>query len=341
MSFAPYEKMPKSLKKLGLSQEEYAILEKLDWVVTEKIHGANFSFIYENQQLKFAKRKAYLSWNDDFFGFQAVVQALEHTVIGLFETLSKDIEGQQYIIYGELFGGTYPHDKVKPDETVQAIQTGIYYAPSVQFYAFDIAIVNKVVDEETTEETIEKYYLDYSTALTYFERYNLFHAKSLQIGTLNEALEFDIQINSTIPKLLEFPKIEDNIIEGVIIKPLEHLDYPLTKRPIIKLKNPEFEENDKFHQAQKWSYIPAITVHTQELDFIIEALRTYITPNRRQSAISKIGGWNPNNPERMAAIQTEYLTDIWTDFNLDHGGILEELEKVQQDWIKERIKAMI
>ena len=43
--FSSYEKMPKSLKKLNLSQRDYAELDKVQWVVTEKIHGANFSFI--------------------------------------------------------------------------------------------------------------------------------------------------------------------------------------------------------------------------------------------------------------------------------------------------------
>ncbi len=68
--FSAYEKMPNSLKKLGLNESGYSELEKLKWVVTEKVHGANFSFVYEAGKLKFAKRKEYLSWNDDFFGFQ-------------------------------------------------------------------------------------------------------------------------------------------------------------------------------------------------------------------------------------------------------------------------------
>ena len=86
--FSGYEKMPNSLKKLGLSESDFSKLEKLKWVVTEKVHGANFSFIYENGVLKFAKRKDYLSWKDNFFGFQLVVNQIEDQVIKLFEDLS-------------------------------------------------------------------------------------------------------------------------------------------------------------------------------------------------------------------------------------------------------------
>lgn len=59
--FSGYEKMPSSLKKLGLSENDFSQMEKLKWVVTEKVHGTNFSFVYENGNLKFAKRKEYLS----------------------------------------------------------------------------------------------------------------------------------------------------------------------------------------------------------------------------------------------------------------------------------------
>lgn len=37
--------MPDSLKKIGLNERDMLKMEKLKWVVTEKIHGANFSFL--------------------------------------------------------------------------------------------------------------------------------------------------------------------------------------------------------------------------------------------------------------------------------------------------------
>jgi hypothetical protein len=83
-AFSGYEKMPTSLKKLGLSESDFSELEKLKWAVTEKVRGANFSFVYKNGTLRFAKRKAYLSWTDDFFGFQLVVNKIESNITPLF-----------------------------------------------------------------------------------------------------------------------------------------------------------------------------------------------------------------------------------------------------------------
>lgn len=329
--FASYEKMPNSLKKLRLTAADYAQVNKLQWVVTEKIHGANFSFVYENQQLRFAKRKAFLSWEDDFFGFQAVASKVEHAVISLFEALSRDIKAQKFIIYGELLGGAYPHPNVESDENVQAIQTGVYYTPTIEFCAFDIATIEA--------NTHKKIYLDYSDARAYFETHGLLYAKVLHEGSLNEALAFDINISSTLPKIWKLPELADNLIEGIVIKPLKHSTSKLSQRPIIKIKNPEFEEAEKFHQAKKWSYVPKSISHAQELDFLVDAVKTYVTDNRLQSAISKIGAWRANDTERQAAIEAEFLNDVWTDFNEDNENILEELNVQQKNWIEQRIIA--
>ncbi|MBV8252373.1 MAG: hypothetical protein JO154_07170 [Chitinophaga sp.] len=329
-----YEKMPKNLKGLHLSEKEQHDLNKLKWVVTEKIHGANFSFVYEQRQLRYAKRKDYLKWSDDFFGFQVVAAAMEERIIHLFEALQQDIPAHRYIIYGELFGGKYPHPAVAPDTQVQAIQTGVYYSPTIQFCAFDIAI-------ETTEEG-SKRYLDYDIAVGYFERFDIFYAKILFSGKWNEALNFNTRIDSRVPAQLQLPELSPNLMEGIVIKPLSHSSLTtLTTRPVIKLKNPEFDEEKKFHEAEKWSYIPAVSSRAEELSFLVEAMAHYITKNRLDSALSKIGRLDFSNEKRLQDIQQEFLEDILTDFNDSNDQILHELDATKLQWIRDRIGARV
>ncbi|MPT34813.1 MAG: 2'-5' RNA ligase [Flavobacterium sp.] len=325
--FSGYEKMPNSLKKLGLSEKDFSEMEKLKWVVTEKVHGANFSFSYENGTLRFAKRKDYLQWNDDFFGFQLVVNKLENNILRLFEQLSNAIPGEKYMVYGELFGGKYPHPEVDPIANLQAIQTGVYYTPDIAFCAFDIAIEN---------ESGSKYYLDYETAVGYFEQFDIFFAKPLLIGKFAEAMNFNIRINSTIPKALQLPELQDNLIEGVVIKPYNQVDQ--NRRPIVKLKNPEFDEEEKFHEAEKWSFVPTVTSRTEDLSFIVAELRHYITQNRLQSAISKIGTLDRTNTLRVADIKAEFLEDVLVDFNENNNHLLNELAPDEKAWIVERVR---
>lgn len=328
-----YEKMPKSLKGLDLSEKALQDLNKLKWVVTEKVHGANFSFVYEDHQLLFAKRKAYLQWTDDFFGFQVVVAEMEEKIIRLFEQLKQDIPAQRYILYGELFGGKYPHPDVAPDPHVQAIQTGVYYSPVVRFCAFDIAT-------ETAGGV--KSYVDYDTAVAYFERFGIFYAKVLFAGKWNEALNFDTRINSGIPAQLQLPELTSNLIEGVVIKPLHHSALTtLEIRPVIKLKNPEFDEEQKFHEAEKWSFIPDVTSRSEQLSFLVEEMARYVTKNRLDSVLSKTGGFDAGNQQRLEEIRMEFLEDVCTDFNEDNGNILADLDEPDRRWVRERIATRI
>ncbi|ASZ13694.1 hypothetical protein KTO58_05750 [Chitinophaga pendula] len=329
---AEYEKMPKRLKGLNLSEKDQHHLNKLKWVVTEKVHGANFSFVYEDRRLLYAKRKEYLSWQDDFFGFQVVAAQLEDRLIRLFEQLHHDIPGQRYIIYGELFGGAYPHPDVVPDPYVQAIQTGVYYSPAVRFCAFDIAV----------EWAGIKQYIDYDKALSYFERFDIFYAKVLFSGKWNEALQFDTRIDSMIPGHFGLPVLNPNLIEGIVVKPLSHSGLPAPAvRPIIKIKNPEFDEEKKFHEAEKWSFIPDVISLSEELSFLVEEMSNYITDNRLNSVLSKIGRLDEANEKRMSEIKAEFLEDVYVDFNLDNNDILGELEERNLQWVRDRIAARI
>jgi Rnl2 family RNA ligase len=161
--FSEYEKMPNTLKKLGLDSNDLSKIEKYKWVVTEKVHGANFSFVYENNILKFAKRKDYLSWSEDFFGYQLVVHELVNKILRLFEYLSTEVKASKLVVYGELFGGKYPHPDVMAIENLHPIQTGVYYTPTIEFCAFDIAV---------EPEKGMKYYLDFEKSLRLFEKFD-------------------------------------------------------------------------------------------------------------------------------------------------------------------------
>lgn len=328
-NFSEFEKMSKNLQHFHLNEKQMKDIDKSKWVVTEKAHGANFSFVYEEKILRFAKRKEYLSWQDDFFGFQAVVHEIEDKVLALFEQLSLDMPAKKHILYGELIGGKYPHAQVEKVENVQAIQTGVYYAPDIQLFAFDIAI----------ETEGEKSYLVYEDSLQYFEKFHLLHAKPLFIGKFTTALHVNLRINSTIPEILNLPPLEDNLIEGVVIKLYQNPQkIAYSPRIILKIKNPEFDEEKKFHEAEKWSFIPSLSTKTEDLAFILTEMREYVSQNRLHSVLSKIGSLKPEN---VAEIKEAFREDVWIDFNENYEGLLDELVATQQNWLKVRIDAEI
>ncbi|WP_192579174.1 RNA ligase family protein [Dyadobacter aurulentus] len=326
-----YEKIPSSLKELITDEAAFKQFNKLTWVATEKIHGANFRFIYHDKSLLFGKRKELLTWKDDFFGFQIVAAALEERVVHLFETIVKDYQTKNVILYGELFGGLYPHEQVAINKDVEAVQSGIFYSPNIDFCAYDIAFENP--------SNNRKVYVSYQNALGYFERFDIFHAKPLQTGKLSDLLNITLCFETRIPAQLHLPSIENNLAEGVVIKPFSDHSPEAASRPILKLKNPEFEENRKFHQARKWSFIPDVTSISQDLDFLLQDLFQYVTANRLNNVISKIG--KPNSDERWKQIEQEFLEDVFTEFNNCNDHILSEVTPTQHQWISDRLKAEI
>ena len=64
--YLAYEKIPENPNQLNLTESDYRNFRKTDWVVTEKIHGANFGIVTDGLSILFAKRKNFLDSGEDF-----------------------------------------------------------------------------------------------------------------------------------------------------------------------------------------------------------------------------------------------------------------------------------
>lgn len=107
-------------------------------VITEKIHGANFSFTTDGKSIKYGKRQSYLSITSKFYDFQNIIESHKNKIINIFNTiklLNNDVKIVR--IYGELFGGYYPHKNII-NNNIKRVQKGVWYSPDINFYAFDI-----------------------------------------------------------------------------------------------------------------------------------------------------------------------------------------------------------
>ena len=309
-----YKKIAESLDQLHLDEAHYRTLEKTSWVVTEKIHGAHFCIVTDGKTIAGASRKHLLAPGETFFEYQRVLQRLEQRIYQLFQFTDQIYPQLGWLsLYGELFGGSYPHPEISPVAGLQPIQTGIYYTPDIEFCVFDLAI---------SSARLAHTYLDYDQSIALLQRADLSYARPLFIGSLQEALHFPIEFPSTMPALFGLPPLlQENKAEGVVIKPLKTLTISATKgpvRPIFKRKIAAFAEDRRFHQAQKWSPPPVSTYGPLEL-LNWEAFNQ-LTENRLRSAISKIGYRGPREPSQSRQV-----------FQLLIADVLEELETHQPD----------
>jgi Rnl2 family RNA ligase len=195
-------------------------------------------------------------------------------------------------IYGEIYGGIYPN---QPSVDIP-VQQGIYYSPKVEFMAFDVCI-------ETFDNKCE--WLTYDTYSTELDKVRIPYVTPLFEGSFEEAIKVNNHFETTIPKLHGLPSIEDNICEGIVIKPSKNILLDGDKI-MIKSKNCKFTE-----KTPNTSNIFTIT----PIPECIKDLPQYINDNRLDAAISKIGEVIPKN---MSKILKEFTSDIMEEYINDH-----------------------
>ena len=286
LTFTGYEKIAESVAKWELDPAGFRALRRVSWAVTEKIHGANFCFVIMDSTVRGASRRRLLDDNEPFFGWQTVRDRLE---LGLREVaiqLTKATETAETVsIYGELFGGGYPHPMVASVSGVSPIQTGVWYAPDIHFAAFDITI--------GTGEA--RRYIDWEQARSLLVSANIPCVAPLRIGTYEQATDFPIRFDSTIPATLGLPALPvgTNLAEGVVIRPVREIAVQSKGsmiRPLLKIKIAEFAEDKRFHEAERWQEQPEKNWTTGDpLDRLKWEAYCRVSENRLDAALSKVG----------------------------------------------------
>ena len=304
--FQGYGKIFESSSQWILEKSDISTFKRTLWCVTEKIHGANFCFLCDNdgQRIRCGKRTALLSEVDDFFGYKRrLLQSLTPPIQQLYQYVKgTHPEMEKLYVFGELFGGSYPHPDVPRVPNVSPVQTGIWYCPDIEFCAFDLAIG---VNEKQT-------YLDYEYVLVAFQQVSLFHAEPLFIGKYEEALEYQLGFQSQVPTKFGLPPLpETNKAEGIVIKPMRELLVKTSKgaavRAIVKRKIEEFSE-EKYSQAQKQeSKADGELSMVDLLRFEFDAL---VTDNRLNNALSKLGYVTAEEKEKLKELLSLFVKDV-------------------------------
>ena len=284
------------------------------FVVQEKVHGSNCSFLCDGEDIQFAKRTAIVDEAEGFYQWQELADRYRERIFKVHKMLKDRIPDlTSIIVYGEMFGGAYPHKEVKRIGAMSAIQKGVYYCPGHDFYGFDIYVYTPGED----------FYLDVDTTNQVFQKADIFYAKTLFEGTLDECLAYPNAFPSNIYKHFGLPEIEDNICEGIVIRPKQPLYIPNGSRIIIKSKNARFAEKKGIKHAPK---VPkAVPDEVAELFTLAEA---FFTAPRLDNVKSHIG--EVSFPRDLGRISGLLAKDVLEDFLKEHGEAYNNLAKQEQ-----------
>ncbi len=289
-----------------------------EYVVQEKVHGANLSYwTTDGKIFHAAKRTANLEMTERFYNFQSVLAILQPKFENIWTALKKaHPELTQLTIFGELMGGAYLHPDVARNPKAIKTQKGIFYSPNNEFFAFDL-LLNRTDFLSVTE------------ANQLFEKEGLLHAKTIFKGTIVECLAHDNAFNSTIPADLGLPEINPNICEGVIIKPIQPRFFNNGTRVILKNKNEKWSERIKLDKPLK----PAV-IYSERVLQLQELAKTYATENRLSNVLSKIGEVTTKDFGKVLGL---FNKDILADFQKDYQEVLATLEKKEQKSINKSL----
>lgn len=340
-TYVSYGKIQENPNKWNLTESDYRIFKKTDWVVTEKIHGANFGIVTDGLEVRFAKRKEFLQPNEDFFDCQSLKSQLVEQAKEIFKILHTERNNLlKVFVYGELFGGEYPHPDIPAVPHVQAVQTGIYYSPKIEYCAFDMAV-------EMKGNLVLPDYLDYDKALNLFQQVGLMGTKPLFIGRYEEALAYSPEFDSIIPALFSLPNLPfRNPAEGIVIKPLKSIYVETHKgkiRPILKIKIPEFAEDRRFHQATKWtsqkfSPLPTLTQGLSIEEELTQEMLALVTETRLSNVISKIGRVSGSAEGRKQQLVQLLMQDVLETFNEEWESLFSALSGESQQILMEQLQ---
>ncbi len=302
MKFKRYNSIENVTRSKTMAQIEIQGINITEWVVLEKVHGANFSVWTDGKEVQFAKRSGFFT--DSFYNSHTITEKLTTNIFDAFKIANVALKEpcETLAVYGELFGGNFTHPDVKKVD-VSSIQKGIQYCPDINFMAFDMMVNGQ--------------YVDHDIFLFIVERSGFFYTKTRFRGTLEECLAQSNTYDSTIPAQLGLPHLTDNVCEGNVIKPTIVTYFGNGERVILKDKNEKWSE-----KAKEKKPIKEITKLTDVGKQKVEDMCSFISENRLRNVLSKIG--EVTNKD-FGKILGDFMLDIIEDYEKEFD--LPELDK--------------
>ena len=231
IQFKPYPLIGNSTEAKWIERVREAAPQDALWAVQEKVRGVNASFLCDDLDVRMARRTAILDPLEPFYGYQAVLERYSGHIYHIFNLVRLACPSMTSIaVYGELFGGAYPHPDVPPHPRAKPVQKGVWYSPGLDFYAFDLYVFTR---EGGFFLPVEETDYLFSTA-------GLLYARDLFIGTLDDCLDYPCVFPTTIPAELGLPPISENYCEGIVLKPLVPILLSDGTFVAVKKNNPDY-----------------------------------------------------------------------------------------------------
>ncbi|MAH42159.1 hypothetical protein CL614_00300 [archaeon] len=281
--------------------------------ITEKIDGANFSIVFFKEgRIQFAKRSGWIESDESFYNYKAILQdpLMEKFVEVMKEFCMKHERTIQFV--GELFG--------------LGVQKRVYYGDGRYWRWFGIY---EHTNGEFKNLDISEMQLLADNIYNDFDEFDIDELRTVILDIVdgfNEAVSYMINFDS-----LYTPEDYDkeNLIEGVVIRPLHNYWMGDHNAFIIKKKNEKFKDNQRAPKEKKTFNV------SEDLQSIHDIAIGMVNENRTADLFSKHGPI-----EKMSQFGDYigfYMKDITDEIKKLYPLDFSNLSKVEQKWLHKQV----
>ena len=258
LKFTKFSSIENSYRKKYLEiLEEHDYTDK-DYVVKEKIDGANFAFYTDGITVKVASRTQFV--DGGFYNCQDVIDRYSNIIMEL--KRERFPSNEQIAVYGELAGA--------------GIQNRVYYGKHKDFFAFEIKADKETLSQCEMEHKLHNIDIPQAPIIAV--------CKNLEDALL-VSNEFESEVYKSAYGYEGGEYDKPNICEGVVIQPyLEPIWTGNGARVLIKNKNEKFAEKGKKKKTRNKSVNPHIATVEQ-----------FVNLNRMLAVTSKFGVVEPKD----------------------------------------------
>jgi len=359
MKFIKYPSI-KRLTERAISNVRDINVELPEFMVTEKLHGANMGIYSNGTEFKIASREGFVRDGIKFYNGRAVADKykeaiMKHAKASADEAKDAGITGEVTSIYfGELFGGS--------------IHKGTPYSQEQDFVLFDF-----FVTFDDTPENRETLHQNGVRSFEILEEEGLLLCRIydkpqrlkevsaevgcrpieiLFIGSFEGAIlvKNDFESKYVCPQKVKESGVEAHgqeavdylcITEGVIIEPVDPVNY-FGDTFKYKSKNMKFEEKHNTGYKEKTSAVEkALNNLTDEERDALTDMDQYITNPRYDAVVSKIGEVTIKDFSKvLKAFVEDVLEDIKEDYQ-EYRECFPDLSKDAMMLFTNEVKAFI
>lgn len=177
-------------------------------------------------------------------------------------------------------------------------------------------------------------YMDYDKAMTLFGESGFDFCKPLCHGTFKEVTNFPLGFVSTLPRDFGLPPLDDNLAEGVVIKPLKNVTVETekgTRRVIFKRKIEKFSERRALPRPQEHTAVMANSSRVphykgcEEIELLKYELFALVTEQRLINTLSKVG--KPETKREWNEVKEYLIADIFETLREENEELWAECER--------------